>query len=70
MTQFDTGLPSVRQVQAYLQDKKEVEIKLITDDILVGRILWQDLHCFYLVDHYEQPTMIWRHALVYLKPKA
>jgi host factor-I protein len=70
MSQFDTGLPSVRQVQSYIQDKQEVELKLTTDDLLVGRLVWQDPNCLCLVDQYEQPTLVWRQSLVYLKPKA
>ena len=70
MTEFDTGLPSVRQVQDFIKDKQEVEIKLSTDDLIVGKIIWQDSICICLVDHYDQPTLIWRQALIYLKPKA
>ncbi|MGK7872278.1 MAG: RNA-binding protein hfq [Xenococcaceae cyanobacterium] len=70
MSEFDTGLPSVRQVQGFIKDKQEVELKLSTGELLVGKILWQDLHCICLVDHYDQPTLIWRQALVYLKSKA
>ncbi len=70
MTDFDAGLPGVRQVQNYIKDKQEVELKLITDDLIVGKIIWQDADCLCLLDHYEQPTLIWRQALVYLKPKA
>ncbi|MDJ0690813.1 MAG: RNA-binding protein hfq [Xenococcaceae cyanobacterium MO_188.B32] len=70
MTEFDTGLPSVRQVQDFIKDKQEVELKLSTDDLLVGKIIWQDSSCLCLVDHYDQPTLIWRQALIYLKPKA
>lgn len=70
MAEFDTGLPSVRQVQGFIKDKQEVELKLITDDLLVGKILWQDAYCICLIDHYEQPTLVWRQSLVYLKPKA
>jgi host factor-I protein len=70
MSEFDTGLPSIRQVQEYVKDKKEVEIKLSTDDLIVGRLIWQDQNCLCLVDQYENPTLIWRQALVYLKPKA
>ncbi|WP_036479178.1 hypothetical protein [Myxosarcina sp. GI1] len=70
MSEFDTGLPSVRKVQDYIKDKQEVELKLVTDDLLFGKIIWQDDDCFCLVDHYDQQTMIWRQALVYLKPKA
>ena len=70
MTEFDVGLPSVRQVQDYIKDKQEVEVKLSTDDLIVGKIIWQDASCICLVDHYDQPTLIWRQALIYLKPKA
>jgi host factor-I protein len=70
MTEFDTGLPSVRQVQTYIKDQQEVELKLSTDDLLVGKIIWQDSYCLCLIDHYNQPTLIWRQAIVYLKEKA
>ena len=70
MTEFDVGLPSVRQVQDFIKDKQEVELKLSTDDLLIGKIIWQDSSCVCLVDHYDQPTLIWRQALIYIKPKA
>lgn len=70
MTEFDTGLPSVRQVQDFIKDKQEVELKLSTDDLIVGKIIWQDSSCLCLLDHYDQPTLIWRQALIYLKTKA
>ncbi|ACK73494.1 conserved hypothetical protein [Gloeothece citriformis PCC 7424] len=70
MTDFNTGLPSVRAIQDFIKNKQEVELKLVTDDLLVGRIMWQDNDCLCLVDQYDQPTFIWRQALVYLKPKA
>jgi host factor-I protein len=70
MSEFDPGLPSIKLVQTYILNKQEVEIKLTSDDLLVGRIVWQDINCLCLVDHYEKQTLIWRQALVYLKPKA
>ena len=70
MTEFDTSLPGIRQVQNLIKDKQEVEIKLITDDLIVGKILWQDANSLCLIDHYNQQTLIWRQALVFLKPKA
>lgn len=70
MTEFDTGLPSVKQVQAYIKDKQEIELKLVTDDLIVGKIMWQDHQCICVVDHYDQPSLIWRQAVVFLKPKA
>ena len=70
MTEFDTGLPSVKLVQGYIKDKQEVELKLITDDLIVGTILWQDNQCLCIKDHYEQSTLIWRQAIVFIKSKA
>ena len=70
MTEFDTSLPGIRQVQNYIKDKQEVEIKLVTDDLIVGKVLWQDANSLCLVDHYDRQTIIWRQALVFLKPKA
>lgn len=70
MAEFDTTLPSIRQVQTLISDKQEVELKLVTDDLLVGRILWQDTDCLCLIDQYEQRTIIWRQAIVYLKLKS
>ena len=70
MSEFDQSLPSIRQLQTLIKDKQEVELKLSTDDLLVGKIVWQDSSCICLVDHYSQQTIVWRHALIYLKPKA
>lgn len=70
MSELNTGLPSVRQIQNLIKDKQEIEIKLVSDDIIVGKILWQDENCISVIDHYEKSTMIWRHALVYIKPKS
>lgn len=70
MTEFDTGLPSVKQIQGYIKDKQEVELKLITDDLIVGKIIWQDPQCLCLLDHYEQTALIWRQAIVFVKAKA
>ena len=70
MTEFDTALPGVRQIQTYIKEKQEVELKLVTDDLVVGKITWQDDDCLCLMDHYNQQTIIWRQALVYLKAKA
>lgn len=70
MSEFDIGLPSIRQVQTYLKDKQPVEIKLVTNDILEGTLFWQDQNCLCLQDQQQQLTLVWRQAIVYLKPKA
>jgi host factor-I protein len=69
MAEFDTGLPSVRQIADYIKEKKEVELQLTTGDLLVGHVFWQDSECICLVDSYDQQTLVWRQAIVYMKPK-
>ena len=64
------GLPSFRQIQTLVKEKSEVEIKVVTNDLLVGKIRWQDQDCLCLLDHYDQPTIIWKQAIVFLKPKS
>lgn len=70
MSEFDTALPGVRQVQNYIKEKQEVELKLATDDLIVGKIIWQDADSLCIMDHYSQEILVWRQALVYLKSKA
>ncbi len=68
-TELETNLPSVRQVQTLIKEGQEVEIKLSTEDLIVGRVRWQDPHCICVLNQYDQPTIIWRQAIVFLKPK-
>ncbi len=68
-TEMEMGLPSVRQLQSLLREGKEVELKLVTGDLLSGKIRWQDTHCISLTDQYDQDTIVWRQAIVYLKPR-
>ncbi len=70
MSELETNLPSVRNIQNLIQEKNEVELKLVTDDLIVGKVQWQDPYCICLIDHYEQPTIIWRQSIVFMKPKA
>ncbi|WP_448602983.1 Hfq-related RNA-binding protein [Thermoleptolyngbya sp.] len=67
--ELETGLPSVRQIQTLIREEREVELKLITNDLITGKMRWQDPHCVCVIDHYEQQTIIWRSAIVYMKPK-
>lgn len=67
--ELETGLPSIRQLQTLIKDRTEVEVKLVTNDLLVGKLFWQDTSCLCLLDHYEQPTIIWKQAIVFIKPK-
>jgi host factor-I protein len=67
-TDFDTSLPSIRQVQNLIKQTATVEFKLITGDSITGRVLWQDPQCLCVVDASNQQTTIWKQAIVYLKP--
>ncbi|MEM7794015.1 MAG: RNA-binding protein hfq [Cyanobacteria bacterium P01_C01_bin.118] len=65
-TEFDTGLPSVRQVQALIRDQNAVELKLLTGDILTGIVVWQDVHAICLsVD--GATVLVMRAAVAYIK---
>ena len=57
-------------VQNLIKEEKDVEIKLLSEDLIVGKVLWQDQYCLCLVDHYDQSTLVWRQAVAYLKPKS
>lgn len=65
--ELDTGLPSTRFIQSLLKDKQAIEVKLVTGDTVSGSLRWQDPDCICLsVD--DQPCLIWRNAIAYLKP--
>jgi host factor-I protein len=68
-TEFDTNLPSIRQVQSMIKEKNPVEIKLLTGELIAGTLRWQDPSCLCVEDEGNQPTLIWRQAIAYLKPK-
>ena len=68
-TELETGLPSVRQLQMLIRDKQEVEIKLLTNDVIIGRVQWQDVYCICIGDSENQSILVWRPAIAYLKPK-
>lgn len=68
-SEFDTALPSIRQVQTLIKEATIVELKLVTGDVLIGKIRWQDQYCLCLLDQDNQPITIWRQAIAYLKPK-
>ncbi len=69
MTNFNVGLPSIRQIQTFIKEKKELEIKVMTGDIFTGKILWQDENCICLMENNNQKILLWYQAVIYLKPK-
>ncbi|MBF2063447.1 MAG: RNA-binding protein hfq [Calothrix sp. C42_A2020_038] len=67
LTEFDTSLPSVRQVQNLIKENSQVELTLLTKDVISGKILWQDLQCMLVQDSNNQKFTIWKHAIAYIK---
>ncbi|WP_341525360.1 RNA chaperone Hfq [Nostoc sp. UHCC 0302] len=70
LTEFDTTLPSIRQVQTLIKQTTPVEFKLLTGDVLTGKVLWQDPQCVCIADENSQQTTIWKQAIAYIKPKS
>lgn len=68
MSEFETGLPSIRQVQGLIKEGNEVELKLTTSDVISGKLRWQDANCLCLITASQQTIIIWRHAIAYLRP--
>jgi host factor-I protein len=68
ITEFDTSLPSVRQVQSLIKQGAPIEMKLLTGDILSGKVIWQDSQCICIVDESSQQITAWRQAVAYIKP--
>lgn len=65
--EFATGFPSVRQIQTLIRDKAAVEVKLITGDLLSGRVVWQDPQCICLETADQSKHQIWKQAIGFLK---
>jgi host factor-I protein len=69
MAELDVNLPSTRQTQSLIKDKIEVEVKVSTNDVFIGIIAWQDPDCLFLIDGDDQKILIYRYAIVYIKPR-
>ena len=67
-SEFDTALPSIVQVQTLIKQATIVELKLLSGDLLTGKVGWQDQNCICILNQNNQPTIVWRHAIAYLKP--
>lgn len=68
MSEFNTGQPSTRRLQKSIQEKNSIEIKLISGETLQGQVIWQDGECICLRDESGQDTLVWRTAILYIKP--
>lgn len=64
---FDTGLPSIRQVQTLIRDQQNVEVKLTTGDTILGALSWQDVNSICVKDEQGQSAILMRGAIAYVK---
>ncbi|MEH2304318.1 Hfq-related RNA-binding protein [Nostoc sp.] len=69
LTEFDTTLPSIRQVQNLIKQTTPVELKLLTQDVLIGKVVWQDPQCICIADENSQQITVWKQAIAYIKLK-
>jgi host factor-I protein len=65
--EFDTGLPSIRQVQTLIRDQQKVEIKLTTGDALAGALIWQDANAICVKGETGENMILMRQAIAYVK---
>jgi host factor-I protein len=66
--ELETSLPSVRKFQTYIKDKTPIEIKLITNDVLTGTLLWIDPMYCCLVDAAQKQILMAFSSIAYVKP--
>ncbi len=64
-TEFDTGLPSIRQIQMLIRDQQTVELKLLTGDVFNGNVVWQDPQAICLSVN-GQTMLVMRTAVAYI----
>jgi host factor-I protein len=64
---FDTGLPSIRQVQTLIRDQQSVEVKVTTGDTVVGALTWQDANAICVKEATGQNIILMRGAIAYVK---
>jgi host factor-I protein len=67
MTLFNTGLPSIRQVQTFIKNKTPLKIVLNNNEEIKGIIQWQDQNCICVISEKQQKVLIWFQAIAYLK---
>jgi host factor-I protein len=69
MSEFNPGLPSVRQIQNFIKNKSYIEVGLITNQTIDGKVLWQDAQCLCLQQNQsDDKTLIRLQAIAYIKP--
>lgn len=66
--ELETSLPSVRKFQTFVKDKTQLEIKLTTNDVMTGTLLWIDPTYCCLVDAAQKQIIMAFSSIAYFKP--
>lgn len=69
MTVFDTGFPSIRQIQSFIKNKTPLEIGLTTNKTVEGIVQWQDQNCLCVFTASKEKVLLWTQAIAYIKYK-
>ncbi len=64
---LNTGLPGVRWIQKAIRDQLNVDVEISSQEVLRGKIRWQDPECLCLIDNEGKEWIVWRQALVYIR---
>ncbi len=68
MAEFNSGLPSNRQIQAFIKGQNLVEIKLIFGETISGKIRWQDSDGLGLVTAEDKLSLVRLSAIAMITP--
>lgn len=66
---LNTGLPGVRWIQRAIRDQTPVQIKLVSQELVTGKVRWQDPECVCLMDPEGQEWLLWRQGILYVRPQ-
>ena len=70
MIELDVNLSSIRYTQGLIKDKIGVEIKLLTNDVFTGKIVWQDPQSISIRDANDQKILVYRHSIAFIRVSA
>jgi host factor-I protein len=63
---LNTSLPSTRKMHSFIREKQEIQVKLLTGEVVTGRLLWLDEHCL-MIESGDEKMMVWVNAIAYVK---
>jgi len=68
--EFNTGLPSIRRIQKFIQAQQPVTLLLVQGEPIEGLIRWQDPLYLSVSQPDQEDILITRSAIVWIRPKS